>query len=493
MQGLSVLFTWPAFGLMLLGTALAVAFALLPGLGGGITVMAIVLPFIYGVEPYAAVALLAAIMGGSGTSGNFSATLFNVPGSAGNAATVMDAHPLAKQGQAGRALGAAFMCSAMGGVLGAMALGVTIPIMQPLVLVFASPERLMLVVMAIFAIGALAGPKPVKGLLSGAIGLSLSLIGMDPQLGVPRYTFGQPNLLYGMSLLPVIMGLFALPEMIDMMKRGRIAMDDITSNATGGVMEGILDCFRHWRTVLRATLIGIVAGILPGVGGSGSAFWAYAVEAQACGRDGKFGKGDIRGVIAPETANNAVSGGDMIPTVAFGIPGSALAAVMMAALMMLGIMPGPPMLGEFLPLTFFLTWTMAAAAVVATIICLLLAGPFSKISKMPANTLAPFIIMFVFMGSYIEQSTIMDVVVALLFGGLGYVMMRLDWPRSPLLVGFILGSLAERYFFTSYIAWGLEFFLRPATLALTLILVASVVYPFVRRSSSSPETMGQEG
>lgn len=486
-QGLTVLLTWPVFGLMLVGTAIGLGFGLLPGLGGGITAMALVLPFIWGAEPFAAVAVLGAILGSTGTSGNFSATLFNVPGAPSNAATILDAYPLAKQGQAGRALGAAFTSSAMGGVLGALVLALTIPVIRPLVLLFASPERFMLVLMAIFAIGALAGSKPLRGLLAGAVGLLLSLIGMDPQSGVARYTFGQPNLIYGMALIPLIMGLFALPEIIDLAMRGRIASEEsLGSSRHGGVIRGIIDSFVHWRTVLRGTFIGIIGGIMPAVGGTGSAFWAYAYEAQACKKDGKFGKGDIRGVIAPETANNAVTPGDLIPTVAFGIPGSAIAAVMMAGLMFVGVTPGPSMLKEHLPLTFFIAWTIAASNVVGTVVCLLLTRPLSRVSRLPAATIVPFVLMFVFLGSYLEQTHIMDVVLALLIGALGYVMMRLGWPRSPLLVGFILGGLAERYFFTSYQAWGLEFILRPVTLLLALILVGSMLYPFLRRPSHTP-------
>ncbi|MCL5961554.1 MAG: tripartite tricarboxylate transporter permease [Chloroflexi bacterium] len=491
LQGLTALFVWPTFGLMLVGVAIGVGTALLPGLGGGVTALAIVIPFIWGSDPFVAMAVVGGLMGATGISGAFSATLFNVPGAPSNAATILDAYPMAKKGEAGRALGAAFTSSAIGGLLGALALGITIPIVRPLVLLFASPERFMLILLAVLAIGALAGNHPLKGLLAGVVGILISFVGMDPQTGIPRYTFDQVNLLYGVALVPLIMGMFAVPEVVDLFTRGRVASEvEVVSEETKGVWQGVVDSFRYWTTILRASAIGIIGGIMPAVGGTASAFWAYAYEAQFIGGKGKFGKGDVRGVIAPEAANNAVTGGDLIPTLAFGVPGSAMCAVMMAALMLVGVTPGPSMLKEQLPLTFFITWTVAVAGIVGSVICLVLTTPLSKISKVRANILVPFILLFVFLGSYVEQTSIMDVFLTLLLGALGYVMMRLHWPRSPLLVGFILGNLAERYFFTSYLAWGFSFVLRPASVVLLLVLIASMAYPFIRRPQS--EAVEQE-
>ncbi|MFC1893720.1 tripartite tricarboxylate transporter permease [Chloroflexota bacterium] len=477
--GLTSLLSWSIFGFIILGCSLGIVFGAIPGLTG-IIVIALMLPFIWTMEPIMAVPFILAILASVHTSNTFPAVLFNVPGSPSAAATILDGYPMAKKGEAARALSAAFMASVMGGLFGAIFLAFVIPVIRPLVLMFASPERFILVLMGIVMIGVLGSKQRTKGLLAGALGLLISTIGMDPQEGIPRYAFGQDYLLYGISLVPLTLGLFCLPEVIELARRGRIAGREIEKIEMGtGFRQGIKDGFHHWFLVLRSSAIGVFGGAIPGIGGTASAFYAYGYAVQGSKSKADFGKGDVRGVIAPESANNSSTGGELIPTLAFGIPGGASTAMLLVAFLILGVQPGPSMLTTHLSFTFSMVWTVVIANLITCGVCLLLVKPIARLTTVRGELLIPFILLFVLFGSYIQTVTVMDLVVTSSFGVLGYVMMRSQWPRAPLLVGFILGTLAERFLYISYASYGPLFFLRPVSLILTLLLLAILVFAFV--------------
>jgi len=482
-QGLYALLNWPCIGYILLGVFIGIVVGVIPGLSS-VTAIVIILPFIWGGDPVNSSVILLAIVGAVHCSNTFPAVFFNVPGSPSASATILDGYPMAVKGEATRALAAAFTVSALGGIIGAVVLALMIPVIRPLVLKVASPEVFMLIMFGIIMIGILGGTDPVKGILAGTMGLFISLIGMDPQLGIPRYTFGQEYLLYGLSLIPVILGLFALPQVIELTVRGQIAETaprGMMRSDLIGLREGLKDAFRNWRIVLRSSIIGVVGGAIPGLGGTAAAFYAYADAMRGAVNRENFGKGDIRGVIAPESANNATQGGELIPTLAFGVPGSPVAAILLSAFLILGILPGQEMLTSRLDLTFSLIWTLIISNIIASSICIAMTIRINWITFLRGNLLIPFIMLFVLVGSYVAHYTFSDLLVTLIFGILGYVMMKNEWPRVPLLIGFVLGGRAENSFYISLSTHGPSFLLRPIVISLILLIILIILFEVKRR------------
>lgn len=481
LRGLVVTFSGPVLGGIALGVLLGIVFGAIPGLTATLGI-ALLLPFIYGLAPVTAFAILLSIVSAVHTSNTFPAFFFNVPGSPSASATILDGYPMAKNGQAAEGLTAAFLVSALGGIVGAAVLLAFLPLLQPLVLMFASPERFMLVVVGLVMISFLSGPRPTRGFLAAALGLWLGTIGLDPQLGIPRYTLGQDYLLDGLSLVPLVMGLFALPEVVALALRGQIA-EKATMEVGAGFMTGVKETFRHWLLVLQSSVIGVIAGAIPGIGGTAAAFYAYGAAVRAAKEEERegFGRGDIRGVIAPESANNASAGGELIPTLAFGVPGGATSAMLLAAFLVLGITPGPSMLNEHLWISFGMVFILVLSNLLATALCICMTRRAARIAWVRGTLIIPVIMLFVLFGAYAAYPDPGTLVFTLLFGILGYAMMRADWPRVPLLLGFILGPLSENFLFISIASFGPRFLVRPITLTLLLIIAGTLLYGFLRR------------
>ena len=312
-------------GMLMAGVLAGTIIGILPGLGG-IASVALLLPFIYTLDVNSAMVLLIGSLAVVHTADTITSVLIGTPGGAATAVTVLDGYPLAKQGQAARALSAAFLSSMIGGLIGTVFLTLSLPIARPLVLFFGSPELLMLCVLGLSFAGFLTGGAPLKGGLAACLGLLLGSVGSAPADAVNRYTFDQLYLVDGIPLVGVALGIFGIAEIVDLLvKGGRIAERvDLGS----GWMQGAKDVWQHWGIVVRGSLIGVWAGILPGIGATAGSWMAYGhVVAMARDRE-KFGKGDIRGVIGPESANNSVDAGDLIPTLLFSVPGGAPAAIL---------------------------------------------------------------------------------------------------------------------------------------------------------------------
>ncbi|MDP6175897.1 MAG: tripartite tricarboxylate transporter permease, partial [Rhodospirillales bacterium] len=348
---------------MLIGIAIGFVVGILPGLGGA-TTLALMLPFIYKMDPTTAFAFLLGSNAVTATTGDITSVLFGVPGEGITAATIVDGHPMAKKGEAGRALGAALMSSLVGAVFGAFALALAIPIVKPLVLSIGSPEFFMLAILGITFVAALSGGNIAKGLTGGLLGLILATVGLDPIESVPRFTLdaviGEDGGLFlwdGISLVAVTVGLFAIPEIIDLSVQGSsIAREG--SQKLGGVMQGVRDTFTHWKLVLRCSAIGSYIGLIPGLGGGPAQWVAYAHAVQSSPDKDRFGKGAIEGVLGPGAANNSKEGGALVPTIAFGVPGSVSMAILLGAFIIQGIVPGPDLLdpAKHLNLTFSFVW-----------------------------------------------------------------------------------------------------------------------------------------
>ena len=386
---------------------------------------------------------------------------------------------MAKKGQAARALSASFIASLLGGFVGPLALLAALPLLRPLVLAFGSPEFFVLTLWGVTMVGVLSGNAPIKGLLAGILGVLLATVGLDPKSGVERFAFDQAYLWEGISLVIVALGLFGVPECIDLASRKTSISE--TQEFGGGFWEGIKDGFRYWWLTLRCSAIGAWVGFLPGLGSSVADWFAYAHAVQTEKNKENFGKGDIRGVIASESANNAKEGGGYIPTIAFGIPGSTSTALILTAFIAVGIQPGPDMLTKQLDLTFAIIWTLALANVIAVALCMLLIKPLAKACFYPFYTVVPLIIVFVFIGAFAANFSSYDLVALMVFSLLGFMMRRHGWPRPPLLLGIVLGSKMELYLWLSTARYGLEWLLRPGVILLFLLVAASLFYPILKQ------------
>lgn len=484
-QGLAAVLQWNAFSFMLLGVAIGFWVGLLPGLGGA-TTLALLLPFVYAMAPVQAFAFLLGMHSVVATTGDITSILFGIPGEGTTAATIIDGHAMAKKGEAGRALGAALMSSLIGALVGAAALALAIPVVRPVVLSFGSPEFFMVAILGIASISSLSGRggrAMLRGFLAGALGLLIAAVGSDPQAANLRYNLGTLYLWEGLGIVPVLVGFFAIPEIIDLAVRRTAISGDVTGGRLSGVMQGVKDTFRNLWLTIRCSIIGMYIGILPGMGG-GVAQWlayAHAVQSAKSPKDReRFGKGDVRGVLGPGAANNSKEGGALIPTVAFGIPGSSAMAILLGGFFLVGLVPGPDMLTKNLNVTYSMVWTIILANVITVAASFLFLQRLANLTNIRGTLLLPFLALLTFLGAYTNNNSTGDIVVALAFGVLGYLMVRSRWPRAPLVLGLVLGGVAERYLWISTARYGTEWLGRPLVLVLMALTVAVIAVPFLQ-------------
>src|SRR5918911_327962 len=475
--GFVAVFSWPTFSLMMIGVIIGFIIGILPGISAP-TALALMLPFTFHMQPVEAFAFLLGMLSVSIMFGDITSVLFGVPGEPLAAAVVLDGHPMAKAGQAGRALGAALMSSLVGAVVGAVILAASVPIIRPIVLAFGSPEFLGLAVMGIMFVAVLSRGNMVKGVLMGAFGLMLSMVGLDPQSGTQRYTFGNLNLWDGLGLVPVTVGLFGIGEIVDLWVKQK-SISEIRVGKVGGAWQGCVDVFRHLWLTVRCSLLGTVIGVIPGLGG-GSQWMAYAHTVQSSKEQASFGKGDVRGVIGPGAAMNAKEGGNLVTTVAFGVPSSVTMAILLGAFLIQGVVPGPKMLNENLSLTMSFVWVLIMSHVISVGLSFLLLNQMVRITEIRSALILPGIVFLVLFGGFSENNTFFAMFVTLGAGLLGMVMVWLDWPRPPLILGLVLGKLAENNLFISYARYDVSFVTRPLMLAIIALSLVIVFAPAVR-------------
>ncbi len=479
LAGLFAAAQWPAIGYLIGGILLGIYFGAVPGLSG-LSGMAILLPFTFGMDPVSAFSFLIGMYAVTTTSDSVTAILIGVPGTAAAQATVLDGYPMAKRGEASRAFGAAFTCSGIGGVFGAIVMGLSIPVIQPVVLSFAKPEFFMLGVLGLTMVGSLSGSSILKGLAAAALGLLLSQIGYAEQVAIPRYWMGFTYLLDGLPLVPFVLGLFAVPELVTLAVRERAISDIPREKVASGLVTGIRDAARHWWLLLRSSVIGVYIGMLPALGSTIADWVAYGHAVQSAKDKSQFGKGDVRGVIAPEAANNSVKGGELIPTVAFGIPGSAPMAILLGAFLIQGLTPGPEMLTTKLDITFSMVWSLVFANVAAAVLLMLWANQLQRIIFIPGHLIVPAIALFVFMGSWTAANNIGDWISLIVFGIVGVVMKEAGWPRPPLVLGYILGRIMENSLQLTVKAYGPVAWLGRPICLIILAVIAITIYFAIR-------------
>ena len=474
--GLTSILAWPAIGFMVLGVLIGIWLGAVPGLGG-VLGMILILPFLFGWDPINAFALLLGLFAVTSTSDTIASVMLGIPGTAASQATILDGYPLAQQGQAARAFGAAFTVSAFGGVFGAAMLAISLPLITPVITAFRSGELFMLAVLGLTMVGSLSGGSIVKGVGAALLGLLLAMVGTADTVAIYRYTFDSSYLQDQLPLIPVVLGLFAIPELMELATRNvsisRVPKDQAEG---GGMLAGIRDAVRNWWLATKCAAIGTYIGILPGLGAAIVDWVAYGYAVQSSKDKSKFGKGDVRGVIAPESANNAIKGGALIPTVAFGIPGSLGMAILLGALLQVELLPGPDMLTTDLHITFAMVWTIVIANILAAALLMILAKQVAKVAFVPGHLIIPGVILFIFMGAWLGGQTSIEAwIICLMFGVVGYLMKQTGWARPPLVLGLILGDIIEnRFLLATNAADGFGWITSWINLIIIALIVATV-------------------
>ncbi|MDJ0823260.1 MAG: tripartite tricarboxylate transporter permease [Paracoccaceae bacterium] len=473
-------------GYLVLGVVMGLCVGVFPGLGG-IAGLSLLLPFMFGMDPILGLALMIGMVAVVPTSDTFASVLMGIPGSSASQATVLDGFPLAKKGQAARALSAAFSASLFGGLVGAAFLTVFILVARPIVLEFRTPELLMITLFGLSMVGILAGRVAIKGLVAAGLGMMIGTIGEGDSAGELRMaTYDMPYLVDGFKLVIVGLGIFAIPEIVALLRQDRSISD--RAPLGGGWATGVKDWFANKWLSVRCSIIGVVVGVIPGLGGSVVDWIAYGHTVQSTPDRSKFGSGEIRGVIGPESSNNAKEGGGLVPTLLFGIPGSGSMAIFIGAIALLGsgqIEVGPSMLKNNLDITYAIVWLLALANVVGTLICIAASGGIARLTTIPFALLAPFLFMIIAFAAFQSGQDIMDLVALFGIGLLGILMRRFDWSRPAFLIGFVLSNPAETYAnqavqiarsrFRKGFEEGIDYIFSPIVIVLIIITLISVV------------------
>lgn len=468
-----------------LGVAIGLFVGVLPGLGGAAT-LALLTPLTYGMSPIEAFALAGGIMGAVPMGGAVTAILLNTPGQPANIVTCLDGYPLTQQGKAGLAIGAAASSNAFGGLIGAVSVIAVMPLARSLVELIGPPELFLLASLGLVMVATVTRGQLLRSLLTACLGLMLATVGYSDVTGTERFTFGSDFLWDGVHFAPALIGLYAVAEMIELMVKGGTVANDTVRTPVSGVVEGLIETFRHPGALARGSLIGTIVGAIPGIGGAVASFISYGVAARTSKHPETFGKGNVEGVIAPEAAVNAKDGSMLIPTLALGIPGGAEMAVFMGILILHGMQPGPAMLVRHQAEIFGLIWALTASCFAASALGLLLAGPLTKLTRVDVQLLAPIIIAISFAGSYAIDQSAENMLITLIFGIIGYGMMRLRFPRLALVIAMVLGGIAERSFHQAMMMsdgeWSI-FTSRPQSAILLVLMALALVGPGLTRFS----------
>lgn len=465
---------------VVLGVLISTIFVATPGLGG-LFVTALAVPFAFVAGPVGGIALILAVNVVSGTGNTLTSIFFGIPGSSSGVASMFDGYPLARQGRGVYAVSAALVSSMLGGIIGGVVLGLSIPVVRPIVLAFRPPEFFVLILLALAFMSVVGKQDPIKGLISGGIGLMLAFVGIERSTGLQRYTFGELYLWDGLPLVAIVLGLYAVTEMIDLIRQGTsVAPTGQQSQWKKQMWEGVWEPIRHWKATLISSISGLWVGMAPGLGDSAAQFVGYGQVARFSKNRERFGTGEIEGVVAADAATNTKEGGALIPTLAFGVPGSSGMAIILSVFIAFGITPGQKMLVENIDIVWMMVWILIIANILATLYCLAITPFFARLTELKAGLIAGPILILAIFGSYTSKSNPRDVLVLFVFGAVGWAFKHSGYSRAILLIGFVLGRLLEQYYLLSMRIFGPAFLLRPITLvllALLVILLLGIVSP----------------
>ncbi len=472
------------------GVVTGLIVGILPGLGGTAG-LALLLPLVFGMEPNAALAMMIGLVAVTTTSDTFPSVLMGIPGTSGSQATVLDGFPMTKRGEGTRALSIAFVSSLFGGIFGAFVLSFAVFFAKPIILQIGFGEQFMLVILALSMVGILTGANLWKGLGACSLGLLLGTLGAAPMSGVERATFGSEYLLDPLPLVVVGLAMFATPEIINLLRRQSSISETGRLEPTGWA-KGVRDWASNWWLSLRCSMIGSIIGALPGLGGSVVDWIAYGHAVQTTKNRESYGTGDPRGVVAPESANNAKEGGALVPTLLLGIPGSGSMAILLGGLVLIGIEPGKDMIDNNMDKVYLMIWSIAAANIVGAGICFFLAPQIARITTIKYTLIAPFMIGIIFFAAFQATRNWGDLIALLLLSVLAIYMKRFGWSRPALLIGFVLSERVESSVYQTVTLYGASFLERPIVQILVGLTVVSIGLAVFFKQSSSEE-MTAEG
>jgi TctA family transporter len=468
------------------GVLCGLALGILPGIGG-VAGIALLLPFTYKMDPAAAIALLLGLAATTTHGDPISAIVLGAPGHSASAATALDGYPMTKRGEGARALGAAYMSALIGGLFGAVLMAIVLPIIRPAILFIGSPELLALALFGISMVAVLSGNSPLRGLTAACFGVMLAMIGSDLHTGTQRWTMDSLYLWSGLPLVPLTLGIFALPELCDLFvaRASVIAPTESGSNNWKGLWQGSVDCFTHWWLMLRCATIGSVIGAVPGISAAVIDWISYghALKTEK-GAGETFGRGDVRGVIAAESATCSREGGALVTTIVFGIPGSSGMAILLGAFLIQGLIPGPDMLSKNLNITYSMVWSIAIANILGSGLCFIFSGQFAKLATLRYTLILPVVLCLIYIGAFEGSNDWGDLYALLFFGVFAWAMKHFKWPRPPLVLGFILGKILERYMFISIERYGVNWLLRPFVMILLAMALLSLLGPLIKEAKT---------
>jgi putative tricarboxylic transport membrane protein len=475
-KGFLNILQFKVFFAMMVGVSIGTFTAVAPqGLGMPL-VYAILLPVVIKWEPVTGIALLIGASSVSAICAAYLPILFGIPGGSGSQATVLDGYPMGKKGEGRRALGASFMAGGMGCLIGTLTLIVAIPAAKPLIYLMGSPELFVIMLWGLSMVAVLAGRRPVKGLIAAALGLMIATVGQQAQSGIMRYVFDQPYLLDGMAISIIALALFGIPSALDLALT-KLGVEQQPVPLKGSLFDGIKDTLRNWWLVVRCSFVGVWVGIVPGLGSQVVDWLAYGHAAQSAkhGRE-NFGKGDVRGVIAPESANDAKDGGDLVTTLLLGFPQGVTTALFIVALLAWGYLPGPEMIKKNADLIYSIVWIQGIAGITGTLVGFLLAAQLAKLAEVRYTFMVPIMFIFILLGAFSVNRDPLDLVVVVGFGILGYFMRRSGYPRPAMILGLVLGDLMEKYLYRSVASYGFSWLARPAVVVLLVLAALSLFF-----------------
>ncbi|WP_338040685.1 tripartite tricarboxylate transporter permease [Marinomonas ostreistagni] len=468
----------------MIGVLAGIAVGAMPGLSATMAISVLV-PFTFGLDPLVALGLMAGIYNGAMYGGAIPAVLLRIPGTPAAVATSFDGYPMAQQGRGGYALQVAVVSSAFGGIASALALMLLAPPLAKVTLLFGPAEVFWIAVFGLCSIIFLLGESPIKGLISACFGIFVSMIGADPITSEERFTFGYLELFDGISIVILLVGLYAMPPVIDLLETPLETKGAGKALHTESIFKAFPRMFGYWKTWIRSSLIGIWIGILPGAGGSMAAFMSYNEARRSSNNPEQWGEGEPEGVAASETANNADTASALIPALTLGIPGTAVAAVMLGGLLVHGLQPGPMLFRDNADVVFGFMWQFLFGAILLIFLGGSLAtNSFANLLKLPRPILGSIIIVLMFIGVYSINERMFDVYLMLIFGMIGYVMDKFKFPLPPVVLGLILGGFAEENLrLTLLIGRGdwMALFNNTTSLVLVALTIAVIVGPMIKR------------
>lgn len=488
---LGELLTWQNLLLMLFGTFFGIFCGAMPGLSSTMA-LTIMVPFTFSMSGYAGILCLLGIFCGSIYGGSITAILINTPGTSNSAATCLDGYPMTLRGEAGRALGMSTFASTFGGIFSALCLFITAPLLAKFALNFGAPENFALAVFGLSIVTSISSDNLIKGLLFMMMGLMISNVGMDILTAESRFTFGWTYLLGGLAYIVILIALYAFSQgliNVEGYQPGKVL------NRQSAKLTRVLPTWKDIKccisTILASSVIGTLIGAIPGTGGDIACWTAYS-QVKKVSKNGKdFGKGCLQGVAAPEAANNAVSGGALIPLLTLGIPGDAGSAIMLGSLMMLGITPGPLLFSNSTDKVYIIILGLLVANIFMCLLGYCGMRGFAKISNMPLQVLTPMVFMFCSVGTFAFNHNMTDIFVMVFFGFIGFFMVKFDFPIPPIILGIILGDMVEKNLQRSLVVSEGSFaifFTRPISCTLLIIAILSLLLPIVSaiRKSRKP-------